>query len=75
LSKIGDVHAVPTVLCPPDQVIWLDLDHRSGFILSQVDGISSYQDIMEIAGMDHFECATILAGLVSSGVIGLNGPR
>ncbi len=69
-SKIGDLNAVPTVLCPPDQVIWLDLDHRSGFILSQVDGVSSYQDIMEIAGMDHLECALILAELVSGGVIG-----
>lgn len=69
-SKIGDLAAVPTVLCPPDQVIWLDLDHRSGFILSQVDGVSSYQDIMEIAGMDHLECALILAELVSGGVIG-----
>ncbi|MEL6545278.1 MAG: hypothetical protein AAFQ82_11680, partial [Myxococcota bacterium] len=69
-SKIGDLSAVPTVLCPPDQVIWLDLDHRSGFILSQVDGVSSYVDIMEIAGMDHLECALILAELVSGGVIG-----
>ncbi|MEM6533077.1 MAG: hypothetical protein AAF654_10655 [Myxococcota bacterium] len=70
VSKIGDLTAVPTVLCPPDQVIWLDLDHRSGFILSQVDGVSTYHDIMEIAGMDPLECATILAELVAEGVIG-----
>ncbi|MEL6339714.1 MAG: hypothetical protein AAFP04_08710 [Myxococcota bacterium] len=71
VSKLGDVTSVPKVLCPPDRVIWLDLDHRSGFILSQVDGVSSYQDIMEIAGMDHLESAAILAQLVSAGVVGL----
>lgn len=70
VSKIGDLDAVPTVLCPPNQVIWLDLDHRSGFILSQVDGVSSYLEIMDIAGMDQLECITILAGLVEDGVIG-----
>ncbi|MEM6274217.1 MAG: hypothetical protein AAF735_03155 [Myxococcota bacterium] len=71
VSKLGDVTSVPKVLCPPDRVIWLDLDHRSGFILSQVDGVSSYQDIMEIAGMDRLESAAILAQLVSAGVVGL----
>jgi hypothetical protein len=69
-SKLGDVHDVPIVLCPPDQVIWLDLDHRAGFILSQVDGVSSYHEIIEISGMEPLESVTILANLVSNGVIG-----
>lgn len=69
-SKLGDQRTVPIVLCPPDQIIWLDLDHRSGFILSQVDGVSSYQEIVEIAGMDPNESVAILARLVTSGVIG-----
>ena len=49
-SKIGDKAAVPRVLKSPEELIWLDLDHRSGFVLAQIDGISSYEDIVEVAG-------------------------
>lgn len=73
LSEIGDVHAVPKVLVPPDQIIWLDLDHRSGFVLSQVDGLSSYQELIEITGMGRLESLEILAKLVRDKAIGHAG--
>lgn len=72
LSKLGDLNQTPGVFSSPDQVIWLDLDHRAGFILSLIDGISSYNDIMAISGMDELESAAILARLKTEGVIGVS---
>jgi hypothetical protein len=70
-SKVGgDLGATPVVLLPPDQLVWQDLDHRAGFILSQVDGASRYQDILLISGMDRLDTMRILAQLVQDGVIG-----
>ena len=70
-SKVGgDLGATPVVLLPPDQLVWQDLDHRAGFILSQVDGGSRYQDILLISGMDRLDTMRILAQLVQDGVIG-----
>lgn len=69
-SKIGDTQAVPRVLVAPDELIWLDLDHRAGFVLAQIDGVSSYEEIVEVAGMDMLESYRIIAKLVQDGVIG-----
>lgn len=69
-SKIGDFNAVPGVLVSPEEVIWLDLDHRSGFLLAQVDGASSFDEIIELSGMDVLESLQIMAGLIQKGVIG-----
>ena len=69
-SKLGDLDTAPRVLTPPEQVIWLDLDHRTGFLLAQVDGISSYEDLVELSGMDRLEALRLLAQLVQKGVIG-----
>jgi len=70
-SKVGDVKRKPMVLLAPDQLVWQDLDHRAGFILSQVDGASSFEDIIIISSMDRLEAMRILAHLIQDGVIGL----
>jgi hypothetical protein len=69
-SKLGTLERAPKVLIPPEQVIWLDLDHRTGFVLAQVDGISSYEDLIELSGMDRLEALRLMAQLLQKGVIG-----
>ena len=69
-SKIGDMTRVPRPLVPPDEVIWMNMHHRAGFILSQVDGTLSYEDLLEVSGMDRFDTVRIVADLVSTGIIG-----
>ena len=71
-SKVGDLKRKPVVLLAPDQLVWQDLDHRAGFILSQVDGASSFEDILIISSMDRLEAMRILAHLIQDGVIGLD---
>jgi hypothetical protein len=75
LSRLQDARAVPRVKLEPDEIIWLGLDHRAGFVLSQVDGVSSYDEIVEVSGMDRLECLKILVQLTDVGVItAMNAP-
>ena len=69
-SKIGDMARVPRPLVPPDEVIWMNMHHRAGFILSQIDGTLSYEDLLEVSGMDRFDTVRIVADLVTAGIIG-----
>ncbi len=69
-AKLGNLRGVPRVRMAPGEVIWLDLDHRAGFVLAQVDGVSSYEEIIEVTGMDELMALRILAQLAQNGVIG-----
>ena len=69
-SKIGHMGTIPRQLVPPDEIIWLNMHHRAGFILSQVDGTLAYEDLLDISGMDRFDTMRILADLVQNRIIG-----
>jgi tetratricopeptide (TPR) repeat protein len=68
-SKLGDLGRVPTVRLQPDDIIWLNLDHRAGFVLAQIDGSVSYEDLFALSGMTRLDTARILAQLLDEGVI------
>ena len=68
-SCFGGARAVPDLVMAPDELIWQDLDHRAGFILSQVDGVSNFDEIADVAGLDRLESYEILAKLVRIGAI------
>lgn len=69
-ARLGSLGRVPRVRLRQQEIVWQSLDHREGFILSQVDGRTTYQDIIDIAGMPELESTRILARLVDHGVIG-----
>lgn len=70
VSALGSLDAIPRVLVQNDQIVWLDLDQRAGFVLAQVDGVSSYHDIIAVTAMDELETLEILARLARERVIG-----
>lgn len=70
-SKVGDPNGVPQVLIPAEEILWLDLDHRAGFVLAQIDGRSSFRDILLVTGMNRVDSLRILARLVKDKVIGV----
>ena len=70
-SKLGDLSARPKLKLRPDEVIWLNLDHRAGFVLAQIDGQISLDDIFDLSGMSRLDTARILAQLVEEKVIDL----
>lgn len=68
-SKIGALENVPRVVLKEDEIIWLNLDHRAGFVLAQIDGSCTFDDVFAVSGMSRLDTARILAQLVEEGVI------
>ncbi|MCP3142483.1 tetratricopeptide repeat protein [Pyxidicoccus xibeiensis] len=68
-SKLGDLGRIPRVRLQPDDIIWLNLDHRAGFVLAQIDGSVTYEDLFALSGMTRLDTARILAQLLDEGVI------
>jgi len=68
-SKLGRLSHTPQVALKEDEIIWLNLDHRAGFILAQIDGQATFEDLFAISGMSRLDTARILAQLVEEGII------
>jgi hypothetical protein len=69
-SKLSPSTAVPRLAIQPEEVMWLNLDHRAGFLLAQIDGTVSYEDLFALSGLPRLDTARILATLLQEGVIG-----
>ncbi len=72
-SKIGGMDARPRIAIPPDEVIWLNLDPRAGFVLAQIDGEVSFEDLYAICGLKRLDTARILCELLEQGVVQVQG--
>ncbi len=68
-SKLPPLDAVPRVKLKDDEIIWLNLDHRAGFVLAQIDGTVTFEDLFAVSGMSRLDTARILAQLIEEGVI------
>lgn len=68
-SKLGPLGTRPRLCIHPEEVMWLNLDHRAGFLLAQIDGVVSYEDLFALSGLPRLDTARILASLVGEGVI------
>src|SRR6266850_944660 len=72
-SKIGSMDARPRTAIPPDEIIWLNLDPRAGFVLAQIDGEVSFDDLYAICGLKRLDTARILCELLEQGVVRVEG--
>ena len=70
MGRLGELTQVPTLTISRSELRWLTLDHRAGFLLSQVDGRTTFDEIIEISGLSELDATRILARLVEHGVIG-----
>jgi len=70
-SKLGQMELIPRVLLKQDEIIWLNLDHRAGFVLAQIDGALTLEDLFAVSGMSRLDTARILVQLKDQGVIAL----
>lgn len=69
IARLGSLTSVPRVVVPPDQVRWLSLDHRAGFLLSCIDGMSSVDDLVDVSGMSRLDTLRLLVDLLQQRVI------
>ena len=72
-SKIGSMEARPQIAIPPDEIIWLNLDPRAGFVLAQIDSEVSFEDLYAICGLKRLDTARILCQLLEEGVVQVQG--
>ena len=70
-SKIGRLDRVVILALGDSQLRWLGLDHRSGFLLSRIDGFSSVDELLDVCGMPRLEALKTLADLLERGAIRL----
>lgn len=71
-ARLGPMDQVPSVVVPADQITWLSLDHRAGFLLSLVDGISNIEEILDVSGMTKLDALRIMYTLAQQNVISLS---
>ncbi len=74
-ARLGQLDQVVSVAVPPDQIRWLSLDHRAGFLLSLVDGMTSVEEILDVSGMTRLDALRIMFTLLQQRVIGLEAGR
>ena len=68
-SKLGPLGKVPRLAIKPEEIMWLNLDHRAGFLLSQIDGMVDYENLFALSGLPRLDTARILAALLADDVI------
>jgi tetratricopeptide (TPR) repeat protein len=68
-SKLGSLARIPRLAVKPEEVLWLNLDHRAGFLLAQIDGTVDYDSLFALSGLPRLDTARILANLIADGVI------
>src|SRR5258707_916396 len=63
-ARIGPLDRIPVVMVARDQLRWLSIDHKAGFVLSLIDGVSNLEMIIDVSGMPQLETMRILSELV-----------
>jgi hypothetical protein len=69
ISNLGGLRRVPQIAVSPEQLRWLALDHRAGFLLSQLDGHSTFEELLDVCGMPPFDAICLLVQLLQQNVI------
>ena len=70
-ARLGPHSQTVTVVIPNDEIRWLSLDHRAGFLLSLVDGSLTLEEILDISGMPKLDALRLMFTLFDQHVIGL----
>jgi hypothetical protein len=68
-SRIGARSRVPVVVLSQDELRWLTIDHKAGFILSLVDGNSTVETLLDASGMTEIDALRLLSELVQQRII------
>ena len=68
-TRIGPLDRAPFLAVSSEQLRWLNLDHRAGFVLSHIDGICSLEQILDVSGMPKLDALRILFELMQQRVV------
>ncbi len=68
-ERIGSLSRTPALAVSLNELSSLQLDHRAGFIISQMDGMLTFEDIIDLSAMSRLETMSVLADLCDRGII------
>ncbi len=75
LARLGGRRRVPRVVLGMDEIRYLSLDHRAGFLLSNIDGTMTVEEVLDVSGMAEFDALRLLDDFRERGVIDVPEPR
>ncbi|MFO0755435.1 MAG: hypothetical protein U0359_03030 [Byssovorax sp.] len=75
LARLGGRRRIPRVVMDMDEIRYLGLDHRAGFLLANIDGTMTVDEVLDISGMAEFDALKILDDFRDRGVIEVPEPR
>lgn len=70
-ARLGSLQQAPRVKVAPEDIFALGLDHRAGFLYSQIDGFTSIEDLISISPMAEVETLRIFVQLLEHDAIEL----
>jgi hypothetical protein len=71
VESLGSLDRVPVMVAPLDELEARSVDHRAGFLLSQVDGATNLETILDVSGMPPLDALRIVRELVRRGIVAL----
>ncbi|HEX9621546.1 MAG TPA: hypothetical protein VF989_15485 [Polyangiaceae bacterium] len=71
-ARLGPLSQRISVAIRQDEIRWLSLDHRAGFLLSLVDGTLTIEELLDVSGMPRLEALRIVHGLFDQRVVALS---
>lgn len=71
LSRLGSLQQIVELAVDSTELQWLTIDHRAGFLLSLIDGLSTLEDLLDICGMPRLQALQIFADLAEQKVVRL----
>jgi len=69
METLGSLDRVPRVVVAAAELGKRTLDHRAGFVMTFVDGVSTIDTILDASGLPRLELLRILRDLVRAGVV------
>ncbi len=69
-KELAPLDRIVSLLVPLHPLMSADLDHRAGFLLSRVDGLTTIEDLIDLAGMPRADAMRIILDCVERGLIG-----
>jgi hypothetical protein len=66
---LGDLGSVPVVALPTHEIVRQQLDSRAAFLLSRIDGMLTFEEVLDVAGMSRLEAYRHLCRLLLRGVL------
>ena len=72
LEKLGSGEQVLRLAMAPDEIQGLTLDHRSGFLISFIDGTATVDEILDMSGMPQLDALRLLYEMREQGVVAVD---